>query len=177
MLYTRNGDKGTSKLFGSKECIPKNDPIYVALGTIDELCSYLGVCRAYSAMKKSGGKISACLFRAQNNLFIVQAELAGAPKSIPRREVESLEKFIDQIENSIVPPTSFIIPGSVLLSAMLDFSRALSRRAERTVVAVKEERKIGEATLEYLNRLSSLLYALARFTAAEKKVREIPPTY
>ena len=107
MLYTRKGDTGTSGLFGSKLRLPKNSPIYEALGTLDELNSLLGLCRASvcGISNKWSPAISAEvlpeLLKAQEYIFIIQAELAGAEKSISQSQVDGIEKTIDCIERMI----------------------------------------------------------------------------
>ncbi len=177
MLYTRKGDNGTSGLFGTKERFPKNSPIYEALGAVDELNSLLGVCRARSNKIKSESVVGREILNVQECLFIVQAELAGAPKSISRRYVDELERTIEKIENMIKTPHSFLIPGSTEISALLDYARSVSRRTERRVLDARLAQKVSSATRIYLNRLSSLLYALARYAAAKKNTKELSPSY
>lgn len=177
MLYTRKGDSGTSGLFGTKERFPKDSPVYNALGTLDELNSLLGVCRAKAACAPEGHDIANEIMQAQQNLFIVQAELAGAEKSIPKVRVDELECAVNDIEALIQHPHSFILPGATELSALLDYARAVSRRAERTVVGARDSRPVSPTTAAYLNRLSSLLYALARYAATEAGVKEFAPLY
>ena len=115
--------------------------------------------------------------RVQHNLFIVQAEIAGADKSLIKVRVDELECAINDIEALIANPHSFVLPGATELSAMLDYARAVSRRAERTVVAAHGVRPVSPTTAAYLNRLSSLLYALARYAATEAGVKECAPLY
>jgi len=129
----------------------------------------------------------------QQNLFIIQAELAGAP---PRRgkpltvtvdKVKKMEKIIDQIEKELPPIKSFFIPGATAVGALLDYARAVARRAERRVVAatlvaatpseIDGLIKIGPHSLAYLNRLSSLLYALARLVNHQSGIKEQAPDY
>ena len=177
MLYTGKGDNGKSELIGTKECFPKNGPIYEALGTLDELNSLLGVCRAYSAFWKGNIKVAKEIKSAQECLFIIQAEVAGAQKSILQNHVEGLENIIKKIEKLIKSPHTFIIPGSTKLSALLDYARAISRRAERKVLAAHKFHKISPQTRIYLNRLSSFLYALARYVAKKEGAKESSPSY
>lgn len=177
MLYTRKGDKGTSGLFGTKKRFSKQSPIYEALGTLDELTSLLGVCRAYASRGKWKINVASEVKNIQECLFIVQAELAGAPKSIAPERVHELERAIERIEAFLQVPRAFIIPGSTILSAILDYSRAVSRRTERRVVAVRKTRKISSQTLIYLNRISSALYALSRYAAQAEGKKESSPLY
>lgn len=179
MLYTRKGDGGTSGLFGTKERYSKDSPVYEALGGLDELNSLLGMCRAQAIGMKNEGEldISKEIVRVQENLFIAQAELAGAPKNITQTHVDELETVIGVFEGLIENPHSFVIPGGSEQSALFDYARAVSRRAERAVVVARAQRPISPTTGAYLNRLSSLLYALARYTAKREGAGELSPTY
>jgi cob(I)alamin adenosyltransferase len=177
MLYTRKGDGGTSGLFGTKQRLPKDSPVYQALGALDELNSLLGVCRAKArgVQHHEGVDIPKEVERVQQILFIAQAELAGAEKNVTQKHVDELEASIAAIEALIQNPHSFVIPGATELSALFDVARAVSRRAERTVVSAKEHRPVSATTGAYLNRMSSFLYALARYTAGTGT--ELSPTY
>jgi cob(I)alamin adenosyltransferase len=182
MLYTRKGDNGISDLFSSKCRYPKNSPIYDALGTLDELNSLLGVCRASASIfQKLPAGISAEvlpeLFKVQECLFVVQAELAGAKKSVSRERVVDMEKTIDCIERMIPAPGAFVIPGATMISAWCDYARAVARRAERAVISAQSVRTLSVSTMAYLNRLSSLLYALARYSSTFEKAAELSPSY
>lgn len=177
MLYTRKGDNGTTKTFGCDQRISKSSTIAEALGAMDETNSYLGLCKVKTKeLKFSFEKI---IHDIQKNLFIVQAELAGATESISENKVKALENIIDDIEKQIPKVESFFISGGCELSAMFDFARTLTRRAERRVVAVYEEGEvgIGRHTLEYLNRLSSVLYAFARLSSHLSGITEESPDY
>ncbi|MDZ4225982.1 MAG: cob(I)yrinic acid a,c-diamide adenosyltransferase [Patescibacteria group bacterium] len=176
MLYTRKGDDGMSGLFGTKERLPKNNPIYNVLGTLDELNSLLGLCRAQSTHHQCFD-IHTALYHIQQCLFVVQAEFAGAPKELEQKDVNEIENTIDTIEIILQGPCDFVVPGSTELSALLDCARAVSRRAERAAIEACSWRNISPATRAYLNRLSSLLYALARYAAAHENVQESAPTY
>lgn len=174
MLYTRKGDGGTTKTLYCDQRLSKSSTIAEALGTLDELNSWLGLCRARLASE------SVTLFEVQQNLFIVQAEVAGAEgKTINPEKVTAMEAKIDGVEKEMPPIKSFFIPGATEEGALLDCARTLSRRAERRVVAVHEEGKIkiGASSLAYLNRLSSLLYALARLANHRAGAKEEAPTY
>lgn len=178
MLYTRTGDGGTSGLFGTKERFPKHSRIYEALGTVDECNSLLGLCRAQARVQKSEAfDVAEEIIEAQQCLFIIQAELAGASKTITDAHIKNVEDTIAAIETLIGAPHAFVIPGATELSALFDCARAVCRRAERAVAGAGAERPVSLATGAYLNRLSSLLYALARYTAAMAGVKEMSPTY
>jgi cob(I)alamin adenosyltransferase len=178
MLYTRKGDKGTSGLFETKKRFPKSNAIYEALGMVDELNSLLGVCRAcFNIVPLEKFDVAHEMLKIQQHLFIVQAELAGAQKSISQAQVDELENVVGLLEDKIKKPQGFVIPGATESSARCDYARAVSRRVERAVVNMQSEKKVSSATAAYLNRLSSFLYALARYAAAEEKVKELSPSY
>lgn len=182
MLYTRAGDKGTTKTFGCDQRISKSSAIAEALGSLDEVNSFLGVCKIHSeklGYDLGGTPFHQIVHQVQQNLFIIQAELAGSPKSISQEKILEIESFVDNIEKVLPPIKTFFISGGTEIASLFDFSRTLARRAERRVVAVSEEGKIkvGEQTLAYLNRLSSLLYALARICNWKAGVSEEPPKY
>ncbi len=176
MLYTRTGDGGESGLYGTKERFPKHHPVYEALGSVDELNSLIGLIRAY-AHERRDDDTSDQLYRVQEMLFVVQAELAGADKRITQTEVEALESAIGTIEASIEKPRSFLVPGATVASALFDYARTVSRRAERSVLRAQGEREIDAALRAYLNRLSSFFYALARHAAQTEAVTEKAPAY
>ncbi|TSC67520.1 MAG: cobalamin adenosyltransferase PduO [Parcubacteria group bacterium Gr01-1014_72] len=185
MLYTRKGDGGTTKTLrqqGTGERISKASCQTEALGTLDELNSFLGLCRVRAALlrwKVEGKTPSEIIRQVQHNLFIVQAELAGADKKIKPSKVGELEEYTDAIEKMMPPITSFFVPGGTEVGALFDVARTQARRAERTVIRAVEagEITLNEHTRGYLNRLSSLLYALARFANYKAGVKEEPPTY
>lgn len=184
MLYTRKGDKGTTKTFACDQRISKSSRVAEALGALDETNSFLGLARARTKEKffeiKSGKiKLPDLILEIQQNLFIVQAEVAGATLSIDAEKVKRVEKIIDEIEKILPPVKSFFISGATKDGAVLDIARTLARRAERRVIDAKEEGKIkiSAETLAYLNRLSSLLYALARVASHLEGEEEIKPDY
>ena len=182
MLYTRKGDNGKTSLFSAKggpasgwgcdQKISKSSNITEALGALDEANSFCGVCKS----KISDIKIKDIINRIQNDLFIVQAQLAGADKKIKEGEVKYVEEIISDIEKQLPEIKSFLISGANEMSANFDFARTLVRRAERRVVAVHEEgiAKIDSETLVFMNRLSSLLYAFARYTANKDGIETAP---
>lgn len=168
MLYTGKGDDGTTYAFGSKKRFSKDSRLSEALGTMDELNSLLGVCKVKIKEKE-------LIHEVQQNLFIIQAELAGADKKIKKEKVEKLEDKIDEIEKELPEIKTFFISGVCEESALLDYSRTIARRAERRVVLVKD--RVGENTRAYLNRLSSFLYSMARLYGHKSDIKEDVPTY
>lgn len=187
MLYTRKGDDGNTKTFACDQRISKSSLITEALGTLDEVNSFLGFVRAKSAAmgfecdnaENPRMQYGDVVLEIQQNLFIVQAEVAGAEKSITEDKIKRVETITNSIEKVLPPISTFFISGATELGGMFDFARTLARRAERRVVAVKEENKteIQPSTLQYLNRLSSLLYALARISSRVGGREEIIPDY
>lgn len=181
-LYTGKGDDGTTKTFGCDQRISKSSAIAEALGALDEINSFLGLVKVKSS--ESGFKIGENSFeslvhRLQENLFTVQAEVAGADKKISADRVKEMEGWIALVEKELPPIKTFFISGGTELGASFDIARTLARRAERRVVAVHDEktRELGQDTLKFLNRLSSVLYALARLTNHMSGIKESAPSY
>lgn len=183
MLYTRKGDAGTTKVIGSKERFSKGSLLTHAIGTLDEANSFLGLCRALA-----GPEIAPIVLDAQENLFIIQAELAGAdpksgfkggPKPDFEEKIKKMEEAIDGIELALPPIKSFLIPGETELGALFDIARTVVRRAERQMKKAKEAKQadFSQETLAYINRLSSLCYALARLANQKNGIKEKSPTY
>lgn len=180
MLYTRKGDKGTTKLFGCDGRIAKTETEIEALGSVDELNTLLGVCRsrAFGAQVSFNGEsLANYILAIQEDLFIVQAHIARAPKELRLERLDAVEVLIDAIEEHIPPPGGFLVPGEDELEALLDYARAVSRRVERRLIAARESRELSGVVYQYVNRLSSLLYALARLVAHERGVKEQHPSY
>lgn len=184
MLYTRKGDNGTTKTFGCDQRISKSSVIAEALGSLDETNSFLGLCKVRAKKEKiklegSTLMVDEMIHDIQKNLFIIQAELAGASMSIDQEKLDELEKTIDIIEKQLPPIKSFFISGGTELAATFDFARTISRRAERRVIAVSDEGKIEikPSTKAYLNRLSSVLYAFARLANYKAGITEESPDY
>ena len=185
MLYTRKGDDGSTKTFGCcDQKISKSSAVAEALGTLDEANSFLGVCKVEVSnidwdVPGTDKKLKVIVDDVQQNLFTVQAEVAGAEKKINEDKIKEAEQIIDEIEKELPPIESFFVSGGTELAARFDFARTLARRAERRATAVQEEGSIdiSAGTQSYLNRLSSLLYALARFSNHKAGVEEEKPRY
>jgi len=184
MFYTKKGDSGTTKTFGCDQRISKSSAVAEALGALDEANSFLGLARARTenkSFKIASGRIkfSDLILEVQQSLFIVQAEVAGATLSIDKEKISRVEKIIDEIEKTLPPIKNFFISGATKDGAVLDITRTLIRRAERRVIAAKEEGKIkmNPDTMAYINRLSSLLYALARMASHIEGAEELKPDY
>ncbi|MDP3245271.1 MAG: cob(I)yrinic acid a,c-diamide adenosyltransferase [bacterium] len=176
-FFSGKGDKGITSLFGSPKRRKKNDPCFEALGTIDEVVSFLGICVALAKNEE----LSAALEQIQNNLFIIQAEIGNAGQSkknkkrISDKKIRELETVIEKYGKKAGEIKNFIIPGGSTLSAYFDFVRALTRRAERKCVDLNNAMSLN--TMAYLNRLSSLLFVLARYVNKKNGVIEKDPKY
>ena len=173
-IYTKTGDKGETSLFGGMR-VRKNALRIESFGTVDELNSVLGLCRAPEPGKKLGG----ILERIQRDLFTLGAELAtpakraktGSPRIGPP-DVARLERHIDAFDSALKPLRRFILPGGTPPAAMLHFARTVCRRAERRVVELSLAERIGNFPVIYLNRLSDLLFVLARWENARTRTHE-----
>ncbi len=184
MLYTRKGDAGTTKDFKSGPGVRKSKSSCQteSLGALDEPNSFLGLAKVKSAStdwKVNGKSFPDIVHWTQNCLFSVQAEVAGADKKIGQEKVTEMESLIDAMEKEMPPIKTFFISGGTELAAIFDISRTLARKAERRAVAAVEAGEIvlGPVTLAFLNRLSSLMYALARLSNHKSGITERPPTY
>lgn len=168
-IYTRTGDSGTTALFGG-ERVPKTHSRIAAYGTIDEVNSFIGLARAHLTGLDRSGPADRILARIQADLFVVGADLATPSASrakVPRatpEHVDALEKAIDQLELDLEPLERFIFPGGSAAGAALHVARTVCRRAERLVLSASEEEEdVGLTTVTYLNRLSDLLFVIARW--------------
>ncbi len=163
--------------FGCDQRISKSSAIAEALGALDEINSFLGLCK----INEKAFSFSEIIHQVQQNLFIIQAEVAGAQKSTEESKIKEIEKIIDAIEKELPPIKTFFISGGTESAVLFDIARTIARRAERRVVEVSEEGKIkiGGHSLSYLNRLSlsSLLFALARLTNHKSGITEESPSY
>jgi len=167
-IYTKTGDDGTTGLVRGPRR-RKDDLRVEAFGTVDEANSCIGVARLSTS---SMPKIDSLLARVQNDLFDLGSDLATPgeddPKAAPSLRVkpaqtEWLESQIDHFNEALAPLTSFVLPGGTALSAALHLARTVTRRAERLVVTLRaEEADVNAEALRYLNRLSDLLFVLAR---------------
>lgn len=170
-IYTRTGDDGTTGLVGGTR-IKKNAIRVAAYGDIDELNSHLGLCVTLCA-DSSFQTLRDKLTIIQNELFDIGSELAcpagTANPSIPTTtsaQVDRLEGWIDELNSTLPPLQSFVLPGGALLNAHLHIARAVCRRGERSVLELDESEPINEHTRHYLNRLSDLLFVMSRAAAS-----------
>jgi cob(I)alamin adenosyltransferase len=150
-IYTKKGDKGKTKTFGGP--ISKADQLAVALGTIDELNSWIGVCRQMFSVQDL--VFNKNLQNMQTNLMIINSIIAGSKKySLKGAETARLEKIIDKLQKDLPELTNFVYP-----MGFLQVARAVARRAEREVITISQDKNI----LKYLNRLSDALFVMARY--------------
>ena len=175
-IYTRTGDAGETGLFDNTR-VSKADPRVEVTGEIDELASWLGVVLA----KLSDAELAAMLQQIQRDLFAVGALLADPSRRIAARiekatlgpdEVRRLEDWIDMLEAKVPPLRRFILSGGAETGALLHLSRSVCRRAERRVVALGLD-AVPPDVLVYVNRLSDLLFVMARTVNARQGVPEI----
>lgn len=188
MLYTGKGDGGSTKLFDTEKGVrvSKSDFVFEVLGTLDELNSSIGYAKVLSVKAKDSlsldGKHSTygqILENFQQHLFCIQAEVGGSPLSATHEHVLYLEAVVREVEADLPPITTFIVPGGGESGAYLDVCRTVTRRTERLVVALREHhaRAISNESITYLNRLSSALYALARYANYKQGFHENTPQY
>lgn len=173
-MYTRTGDKGETGLF-SGERVPKNSARVDAYGTVDELSSWIGYTRSLI----NDNEMDALLERIQKDLFLVGAELATRPKEssaqnvqVTQSMVKLLEEEIDRLDAGLPALSTFIVPDGVPASGALQVARTIARRAERRTVSLAQNEPLNPAIVPYLNRLSSLLFVLARVANRRAGVEE-----
>lgn len=167
-IYTKTGDAGDTSLFGGGR-VGKNDPRIEAYGSLDELNAYLGWFRSVTRerdMARTVSGIQPVLFDLGAHLA-TPAEAEKARRILPRIDpgkITELERVIDTLETELAPLTAFVLPGGSAESALLQVTRAVCRRSERAVVRAAREHEVDvpEAGLAYLNRLSDLLFVMAR---------------
>lgn len=172
-IYTKTGDKGETGLFGGKRIAKDADRIE-AYGTVDELNAILGVVRSFRLPEA----VDKVLVQIQRDLFVVGSELATPEEKISgftkitSENVSSLEQSIDRFDANLPKLSSFILPEGTAAAASLHFARTVCRRAERRIVHLSKSERVGEHVVIYLNRLSDLLFVLARFVNYSSKHTE-----
>ncbi len=180
-IYTRGGDAGETSLFGG-ERVRKDHLRVEAYGAVDETNAAIGA----ALVELTDADVRDCLAEVQRRLFDVGGELATADvedrerrgKPIPRvgdADVLALEQAIDRFEAELPPLRNFVLPGGTRSAAALHLARTTCRRAERRVVALSEREAIAQVLVRYLNRLSDLLFVLAR--AANRRAGVAEPTW
>ncbi|HEY5146315.1 MAG TPA: cob(I)yrinic acid a,c-diamide adenosyltransferase [Polyangiaceae bacterium] len=175
-LYTKTGDDGTTGLFGGGR-VRKASARVEAYGTVDETNAVIGIARA----TKLAPEIDAVLERVQEDLFTLGAELACVPGResklsmalLGEGDIQRLETAIDEADAACEPLKTFVLPGGSAQAAALHLARTVCRRAERATLAI-DDGPIRREVLVYLNRLSDLLFALARRANVLSSVSDVP---
>lgn len=167
-IYTKTGDKGETSLFDNKR-VSKDDIRVESYGTIDELGSWIGLCKHYI----ENDDIFNILQDIQNKLFTVASNLATEDHtkikhSIVDQDILDLEGIIDEYMGKLNNPTGFIVTGSSKRSAYLHVARTICRRGERRIISLTKVAEIDPLVVKYVNRLSDALYAMARFLEDEQ---------
>ena len=167
-IYTRTGDAGdTGRADGTR--VGKDDVSIHAQGDIDELNSFIGLL----ACKVNDEGLAELLSRVQHDLFNIGAELSVSQQYISDGDTGFLEQQLDQYNADLPPLKEFILPGGSEAASLCHVARAVCRRAERSLVALNREKPIGVDTLAYVNRLSDLLFVLARILSREAGGKEV----
>ncbi len=172
-IYTKTGDDGTTGLQGGKR-VSKADLRIIAYGSIDEVNSCLGVV----LVQTIDSDIKELLTKIQNELFVAGSDLSdpnltNIKNRITDTMIENLEKNIDKFEQELVPLTNFILPGGHKTASYLHLARTLARRAETQTVVLAKQEQINPLCQKYLNRLSDLLFVLARTVNKRAGVTDI----
>jgi len=181
-VYTKTGDKGITGLVDGSR-VPKNHPRIEAYGTVDELNAIIGIIRTFLTEYNTDSSlkmIDDCLYRIQNDLFNVGADLA-TPKDtrwegmalITEKSVEALEEQIDILNDDLPPLKEFILPGGGKVGAFFHQARTVARRAERDIISLMHsDETIEVLPMTYLNRLSDYLFVAGRWSAKQLKEPE-----
>lgn len=176
-VYTLTGDKGTTSLVGGQR-VAKDDIRVEAYGTVDELNAHIG--QVVNAIKGTMPEVENLLFKVQNKLFNVGAYLATeqtddqAPVyGLQDDDVKAIEAMIDTLDAQLPPMRGFILPGGSNASVLCDVCRTVTRRAERRVVTLAQEKPLNPLAQRYLNRLSDFFFILARHCNVSSGVEEV----
>jgi|SRR5919108_1239576 cob(I)alamin adenosyltransferase len=181
-VYTRVGDKGETGLVGGKR-VPKDSPRIEAYGTIDELNSIVGLARVFNEENLDAGDahqfLDGVLCQIQDELFDLGSELATPPEffqegmyRVSVKEIERIEKLIDQCQKDLEPLKSFILPGGGRVGAYLHQCRTVCRRAEREILRLSRAEEINHDAIKYMNRLSDLFFVLSRWISKQTGEQE-----
>ena len=174
-IYTRGGDKGLTSLGGGQR-VAKESMRIEAYGTVDELNSVLGVAVSHGLVERLKTELPIIqneLFHLGSDLcFIEEDKIKFSIPEIEARHVDKLEALIDELTDVVGPLENFILPGGSIGSAQLHVARTVCRRAERIVIALARDESVGSYVIRYLNRLSDLLFVMARYENHERSVAE-----
>ncbi|MDE1762730.1 MAG: cob(I)yrinic acid a,c-diamide adenosyltransferase [Thaumarchaeota archaeon] len=172
-IYTKTGDDGTTGLIGGKR-VKKTDPRIVAYGTVDEINSAIGVVLSSTL----DSDIMNILTKVQNDLFTIGSDLANpdlkdSSNRVTENMITYLENQIDRLESNLSPITYFILPGGDTLASQIHIARATCRRAEVNILQILEKEPINKNCQVYINRLSDLLFVIARTINSRKKIKDV----
>jgi cob(I)alamin adenosyltransferase len=176
-VTTGTGDTGYTGLLGEQR-VPKYDPRPDTFGTVDEATSALGLARAMA----KDPRVKEIIYHIQQELYLLMGELATPPENyekmglrMTREHVEALELLEEELKREVDIPNKFIIPGDTLDGAALDLARTIIRRAERMAVKLLHDEVIQNAeVVRYLNRLSDLIFILARYIEVKSSLAHLP---
>jgi cob(I)alamin adenosyltransferase len=169
-IYTRTGDDGTTGL-GDGSRVPKDSPRVEAYGTVDELNSCIGVLLTVPNLPD---RVRGCLTEVQHELFDMGGELCiPGHQAIAAQQVSRLEQELDEFNDALPPLKEFILPGGGPAAAACHVARTVARRAERRVWTLARTETVGPEVMKYLNRLSDLLFVLARVLARHEQGTEV----
>ena len=178
-IYTKTGDKGDTGLIDGSRTL-KSDLRIMAYGEVDEANSHIGLIVSNIRGNSIFHDLEKILLDIQHDLFVLGAELAN-PKNmvdhkmlVKKEMITDIENYIDELESELDPISYFILPGGTVQSSLFHICRTVVRRAERTTVALSKEQEINQDILMYLNRLSDLLFVLARVTNNRQNCNDIP---
>lgn len=172
-IYTKTGDEGKTSLVGGTR-VPKDHIRIECYGTVDELCSWIGLIADQDINEKTEN----LLIEIQDRLFTIESLLAAEPDldfklpEIFESDIELLEKEIDRMNESLPQLRSFILPGGHTTISYCHLARTVCRRAERLIINLNREHSVPDLILKYLNRLSDYLFVLARELGAELNIPE-----
>jgi len=169
-IYTRTGDTGTTSLFGGKRVL-KCEQLVKVYGSIDELNSWVGLI----ASQLTVPDVQQFLFQIQSDLFTIGSTLAGWKGDLGELNdrVKEMEARIDAMEKELPPLKNFILPGGSVLGAYTHITRGICRKVERQAVALAQKEPVDSLIIKYLNRLSDLLFMLARFINKQANQPEV----
>ena len=176
-IYTRTGDAGETSLFDGTR-VMKHDDRVDAYGEVDETNAWVGLAR----VSRLDAELDAHLVQIQRDLFALGAELADPADKIAKRvtkaaldddDVVRLEQLIDRLETEVPPLRRFILPGGMIAGAVLHVARTVCRRAERLVVALRDDADATKASITYLTRLSDFLFVAARYANHVQGVADV----
>jgi cob(I)alamin adenosyltransferase len=175
-VYTRTGDRGTTRLVGGKE-VDKDHVRIESYGAVDELNTILGLARTFNLRSEASPaeveRLDGMLKRIQNDLFNVGSDLATPPADrwpgmyrVGEEDVARMEAWIDELNADLGPLKEFVLPGGGPVNGFLHQARTVCRRAERRIVSLlRVEPEVGDGCMKYLNRLSDFLFVASRWAA------------